>query len=122
MSQQSKQTLRSLLRRLKTPPLPKELLTKNATKQNLHNNHTRKLLLEHYRSYNKSDNGNAAAASSNSKASLLSLRYEELLTSLQERQRLYDLDKGAEELLTPKEMSRRAAARAGLQLPIEVDF
>jgi hypothetical protein len=31
---------------------------------------------------------------------------------------LYELDAGAEKKLSPKEMSRRAAARAGLQLPI----
>lgn len=43
--------------------------------------------------------------------------YLTLQTDLAERARLHELDAGAEEKLTPKELSRRAAARAGLQLP-----
>jgi hypothetical protein len=43
--------------------------------------------------------------------------YQKLLDDLKERKRLLDLDTGAEQVLTPKELSRRAAARAGLQLP-----
>jgi hypothetical protein len=37
---------------------------------------------------------------------------------LKERARLHELDQGADEKLSPKELSRRAAARAGLQLPV----
>ncbi|EJK74289.1 hypothetical protein THAOC_04037 [Thalassiosira oceanica] len=40
-----------------------------------------------------------------------------LKKDLAERARLHELDAGAEEKLTPMELSRRAAARAGLQLP-----
>ena len=40
-----------------------------------------------------------------------------LKKDLAERARLHELDAGAEEKLTPMEMSRRAAARSGLQLP-----
>ena len=40
-----------------------------------------------------------------------------LKKDLAERGRLQKLDTGAEEKLSPMEMSRRAAARAGLQLP-----
>jgi len=43
--------------------------------------------------------------------------YLNLKQDLTERGRLHDLDAGAEEKLSPKELSRRAAARAGLQLP-----
>ena len=43
--------------------------------------------------------------------------YGTLLKDLKERERLYRLDTGAENQLTPKEMSRRAAARSGLLLP-----
>lgn len=43
--------------------------------------------------------------------------YATLLVDLKERERLYRLDTGAENQLTPKEMSRRAAARSGLLLP-----
>lgn len=40
-----------------------------------------------------------------------------LKRDLQERARLHELDQGADEKLSPRELSRRAAARAGLQLP-----
>mmetsp|Transcript_4325 Transcript_4325/g.6602 ORF Transcript_4325/g.6602 Transcript_4325/m.6602 type:complete len:129 (-) Transcript_4325:275-661(-) len=40
-----------------------------------------------------------------------------LKSGLRERGLLHELDGGAEIKLSPKEMSRRAAARAGLQLP-----
>ena len=43
--------------------------------------------------------------------------YYQLLKDVAERAELHRLDAGAEEQFTPKEMSRRAAARAGLQLP-----
>lgn len=43
--------------------------------------------------------------------------YFVLKQDLAERGRLHDLDQGADEKLSPKELSRRAAARAGLQLP-----
>lgn len=41
-----------------------------------------------------------------------------LKMDLKERARLHELDQGADEKLSPKELSRRAAARAGLQLPV----
>ena len=40
-----------------------------------------------------------------------------LQSDLAERARLHELDAGADVKLSPKELSRRAAARAGLQLP-----
>ena len=43
----------------------------------------------------------------------------QLRWSIAERAKLYALDTGAEQILTPKEISRRAAARAGLLLPKE---
>jgi hypothetical protein len=43
--------------------------------------------------------------------------FHQLQLDLAERGRLYSLDTGAELVLTPKEISRRAAARAGLMLP-----
>eukprot|EP00551_Chaetoceros_affinis_P003468 CAMPEP_0203654984 /NCGR_PEP_ID=MMETSP0088-20131115/36837_1 /ASSEMBLY_ACC=CAM_ASM_001087 /TAXON_ID=426623 /ORGANISM="Chaetoceros affinis, Strain CCMP159" /LENGTH=123 /DNA_ID=CAMNT_0050515449 /DNA_START=21 /DNA_END=392 /DNA_ORIENTATION=- len=45
--------------------------------------------------------------------------YAKLNIDLKERARLHELDGGAEIKLSPKELSRRAAARAGLQLPEE---
>ncbi|KAL7540346.1 hypothetical protein ACHAXR_010043 [Thalassiosira sp. AJA248-18] len=40
-----------------------------------------------------------------------------LKQDLTERARLHELDQGADEKLSPKELNRRSAARAGLQLP-----
>ncbi|KAL3943179.1 MAG: hypothetical protein SGBAC_002740 [Bacillariaceae sp.] len=40
-----------------------------------------------------------------------------LKQNLAERERLHKIDTGVEVKLSPQEMSRRAAARAGLQLP-----
>lgn len=44
--------------------------------------------------------------------------YLNLKKDLTERGRLHELDSGADVKLSPKELSRRAAARAGLQLPV----
>jgi hypothetical protein len=49
--------------------------------------------------------------------SKLAYEYMILLRDIDERKRLQQLDTGAEKQLSPREMSRRAAARAGLQLP-----
>lgn len=48
---------------------------------------------------------------------LLAENYLTLRNDLDERKRLQWLDAGVETKLSPREMSRRAAARAGLQLP-----
>ena len=44
--------------------------------------------------------------------------YLNLKKDLTERARLHELDSGADVKLSPRELSRRAAARAGLQLPV----
>ncbi len=43
--------------------------------------------------------------------------YYNLQRGIAERAELHKLDMGAEDQLSPRELSRRAAARAGLQLP-----
>ena len=43
--------------------------------------------------------------------------YWMLKKDLVERARLHEMDAGADEKLSPRELSRRSAARAGLQLP-----
>ena len=43
--------------------------------------------------------------------------YMKLKDDISERDRLYKIDTGAEVQLSPRELSRRAAARTGLQLP-----
>jgi hypothetical protein len=47
----------------------------------------------------------------------MAFEYYSLKQDLAERTRLHEIDRGAETKLSPMEMSRRAAARAGLQLP-----
>jgi len=47
----------------------------------------------------------------------LAYDYQSLVKAISERGRLYELDGGAESKLTPKEMSRRAAAKTGLAMP-----
>ncbi|KAG7345895.1 hypothetical protein IV203_004962 [Nitzschia inconspicua] len=47
----------------------------------------------------------------------VAVQYYTLRQDLAERSRLHQLDSGAEMQLSAKELSRRAAARAGLQLP-----
>ena len=48
---------------------------------------------------------------------IMAYEYLTLQTNLIERARLHELDAGADVKLSPRELSRRAAARAGLQLP-----
>ncbi len=55
--------------------------------------------------------------SSPGKMMVVAESYAKLIEDLKERERLLRLDTGAENQLTPKEMSRRAAARSGLLLP-----
>ena len=47
----------------------------------------------------------------------MAYEYMILRRDIEERSRLQKLDTGAENKLSPREMSRRAAARAGLELP-----
>lgn len=102
--------LRGILRHLKIE-LPKEL-AKKASSPSTASNNARTFVLEQYR----------ASQHITSPTQIIQLRqmaidYLALRNDLSERAKLYELDTGAEVKLSPKEMSRRAAARAGLQLP-----
>ena len=55
--------------------------------------------------------------SSSAQMRVVAETYAKLIEDLKERERLLRLDTGVENQLTPKEMSRRAAARSGLLLP-----
>lgn len=55
--------------------------------------------------------------SSSAQMRVVAESYAKLIEDLKERERLLRLDTGVENQLTPKEMSRRAAARSGLLLP-----
>jgi len=116
---QSLHVLRALYRLLKTPPFPKELQKKAAARgidltSKQRSNSSTAYLMSQYRQ--------AASVETKSEQDRLKRKAAEyflLRRSIAERAQLYALDTGAEQILTPKEISRRAAARAGLQLPEE---
>ena len=94
--------LRGILRHLRAPPEAK--VTAPPV--------TRKYILSQYRA------SQAATPQERIQQSrVLAEEYCNLQRSIAERAELHKLDKGAEGQLSPKELSRRAAARAGLQLP-----
>jgi len=112
--------LRGILRRLR---INKADLPKKSSLLQMNNDTTsatRNYVLNRYRdSRSDDDNNNNNTANKNQNHHNLSLAYEymTLLQNIDERKRLQQLDSGVEKKLSPKEMSRRAAARAGLRLP-----
>ena len=92
---------RGLLKLTKTPQLAPHLAKKGPPPNNPASSYLRQQLQQ-----------TSPPSSRRLAQNLLRLKQE-----LYERQRLYTLDSGAEVVLSPKEQSRRAAARAGLQLP-----
>ena len=101
--------LRGLLRTLKRD-LPADLAKKAPSLSTVPP--TRAFVLQQYRASRHVDCPQETAHLRQLAADFLQLQKD-----LLERKRLYELDAGAEAILTPKEMSRRAAARAGLQIP-----
>ena len=95
-SKAPRHVLRNILRKLKTPSSPEA------------SQPFRDYVMANYKTSN---------APVSAQRQQIASEYSMLLSDLSERLRLQKLDTGAEEKLTPKEMSRRAAARAGLQLP-----
>jgi hypothetical protein len=108
-SRKPKPVLRTILRLLETPPLAKELTKTTPTTTTAGRwNMTRTFVLEQYRT---------PQGETTKQLQTLAQNYSQLLQDLRERKRLHELDTGADMVLTPRELSRRAAARAGLQLP-----
>ena len=110
--------MRGILRLLKSPPLPKELLRKeegatSSTTAVGRYNAVQQFVLEQYRQHQHDLPTSAESVLRRQNA----LNYYHMKCDLVERGRLYKLDTGAEVQLSGTEMSRRAAARAGLQLP-----
>jgi 3'-phosphoadenosine 5'-phosphosulfate sulfotransferase (PAPS reductase)/FAD synthetase len=108
-------TVRSLLRFLKTPPLAPHLQSKVINKEKTtaaRYNAIQSFVLKTVREKSQQSSSN------NSNQFLLLQRFHALQKDLHARAELYAMDTGAENQLDAKEMSRRAAARAGLQLPI----
>lgn len=130
--------LRGILRLVKTPPLPKELARKQQ-QQLLQGtspprlNSAQTFILQQYREAKtieikkKNADGPPTGGGArkeeqnnikmNDNLQTLATNYYQLQKDIAERARLYELDTGAEVVLSPIESSRRAAARAGLQLP-----
>ena len=120
--------LRGILRRLRVNKT--DHISKSSSSQIIDNgttSATRKYVLNWYRrelvDHNNNNNNNANNNNNNSKKEeeklhkLLANEYLSLRENIDERTRLQQLDAGAEKQFSPKEMSRRAAARAGLQMP-----
>ena len=103
--------LRGILRFSKSPPLPQELVKKGLPTPAFPNA-LQQFVLERYRQHQ--DEG---CDKTRRLLHQTALNYYQMKQDLVERGRLYKLDTGAEVQLTGTEMSRRAAARAGLQLP-----
>ena len=102
----SKSVLRGILRQLKV---------KTDKVDNTEQGTMRKFVLGQYRR-----SAAAAAVTTdiiNEDKVIFAKDYLQLRLDIEERSRLHKLDTGAEKQLSGKEMSRRAAARAGLQLP-----
>jgi hypothetical protein len=95
--------LRGILHRLKVKTDKVDNTTNSATKS---------YIMEQYRL-----NKTVSSPEKATELRKLAFDYFRLKTDLAERERLYEIDAGADVKLTPKELSRRAAARAGLQLP-----
>jgi hypothetical protein len=112
--------LRGILRLSKSPPLPKELASKGApaaavatsSTSNNATNAIQRFVLDRYRQHQSETCPKTRALLQD-----MSLNYFHMKQDLVERGRLYNLDTGAENQLSGTEMSRRAAARSGLQMP-----
>jgi hypothetical protein len=116
--------LRGILRRLRVNKT--DHLSKPSLSQIIDNDTTsatRKYVLNWYRRESVDHNNNNANNNNNNNKEeerlhkLLANEYLSLRENIDERTRLQQLDAGAEKQFSPKEMSRRAAARAGLQMP-----
>lgn len=102
------QTGKGLLRLLKTPRPSKELASKVRKRGLDPSQRSKNAIIQFVSKQIRSETSNAQKMLQD---------FHRLRSDLAERAKLHAMDTGAEEVLTPKEMSRRAAARAGLQLP-----
>lgn len=113
MSNQA-QLFRSILRVTKTPRLSKELASKASQRGIDTKQRSRHAISSYFAQQFRRDDGDEVA---NSLRLKMAQDFNRMRSDLAERARLHALDTGAEVVLSPQEMSRRAAARAGLQLP-----
>jgi hypothetical protein len=120
--------LRGILRLCRTPVLPPGLAhSAPASNPNSSRNAARAFVLEQYRlkqtrKANQLQENYQVDVEEESRLLRMAKTFHNLQQDLAERGRLYSLDASAETVLSPKEVSRRAAARAGLRLPLELTF
>ena len=105
------QVLRGILRLIKTPKLSPSIQKKKEAKPTTNSIDRRHVLKMYKKHQSETDPFRIDILTRHA------MNFHQLLSDVKERERLYQLDSGAEVLLSPKEMSRRAAARAGLQMP-----
>jgi hypothetical protein len=123
--------IRGLYRQLKTPILSPELIQRTSktaatstdtvqtgTQSSSRSNGTTKYFIEQCRlaTVSSSTHSEKERTSKPMNTQFLQELYQ-LRTDIVSRGELYTIDAGADQQLTPHELSRRAAARAGLQLP-----
>lgn len=119
--------LRGILRRLRvnktdhiSKPSSSQIIdngTTSATRKYVLNWYRRELVDHNNNNNNSANNNNNIKKEEEKLHKLLANEYLSLRENIDERTRLQQLDAGAEKQFSPKEMSRRAAARAGLQMP-----
>jgi len=111
--------LRGILRHIKkTAPSSSTTAAATSSSQSSSNSGNELSLSEHVISQYRQSISAVAAAPNLRK---VAYDYLNLKKDLTERARLHELDSGADVKLSPRELSRRAAARAGLQLPVMDD-
>lgn len=103
--------LRGILRLSKSPQLPQELVRKGLTTPGFPNA-LQRFVLQRYRQHQEE-----SCEQTRTVLHETALNYYHMKCDLVERGRLYKLDGGAETIVGGSEMSRRAAAKVGLQLP-----
>ena len=109
--------LRGILRSIQVPPMVSMTEVRKPIQKGQEStvHHLRQEILQQYR-----QSKDVSCPHEMKRLRKMAYDYYILRNDLKERCRLYELDGGAEVKLSPKELSRRAAARAGLQLPKEL--
>ena len=121
----AKHVLRAILRSLRVNTAELPAAQQQQQHQQPGSRSTIKYVLEQYRCDRErrsesNETNNAATTTTMARdQELRKMAYEYMILrrDIDERSRLQKLDTGAENQLSPREMSRRAAARAGLELP-----
>lgn len=110
--------LRSILRHIKSAP--KEIMPKKESSSSTPlSTSSSNPLVQHVLNQYKSNKHLSPTSPQCIQLRRMAFNFHVLNKDLRERGRLHELDGGVEKKLSPKEMSRRAAARAGLLLPEE---